>query len=402
MSDFSHRKSFPRCSELQAIERLKLLSGASVEKASELASSNFEGMRFHHTPEQIVSEAELALLRTKAVELATKFGFPENRIKIDGQNKNQFDTELASLLFNEMQIIPAEAADDEVWWFITLFLLPDVAMWRFPLPAEISIENPSTWHVRFMDSRRGLFRQAWWRYFLLGEEACGIFLEDEFLNLIDRVALSGFRPLAQALCSEFIERIRGGNYPGAERRSVFRLSMILARRALGYEAIYAMDTDRISNFAKNTFDKAEDLIRNKKSKDLLLESTDEETIASEGSLTSFLSELGDISKLLLPFISKPDLSEQMIFELREMLPVYARLHPENVQVGRISQDLEHLLMSIHSLDREFQIIVYAATAYFLLAEDAIPDSSPGGFDDDEFVLETAFKFLQLSRPSSSL
>ncbi|AXE53946.1 hypothetical protein [Aurantimicrobium sp. MWH-Uga1] len=400
MTEAEHRRSYPRASLLQATARLAELSGMNIDEASKVASNNFEGMRFHHTPEQIVSEEDLMSLRLKTLELATKFGFPTTRTRLDGQSANQFDIELASLLYNEMEIIPAEAADDEVWWFITLFLLPDVALWRFPLANEVSAESPATWHVRFMDRRRGFFRQAWWRYFLLGKEVCEVFNEDEFLNLVDRVALSGYKPLAEALSFEFICRLKTSNYVSGERRSVFRQSMILARRALGHEAVYAMDTERMSIFASTIFDKSEKLVRQAAIGDESIDEAFLESEFSEGSLNKFLTELGTIAQVLMPYITRPNLSDQFIFELREMLPVYARLHPGNEQVAKISQDLEHLLAGIQGLNREDQLIVYAATAYFLLAEDAIPDASKGGFDDDEKVLDLAFKCLQRSRPSS--
>ena len=397
MLESFNRKSYPRATLLQATERLAELSGVDVAEVTELASPNFDGMRFHHTPEQIVTEQELGSLRGKVVELASKYGFPLARMKLDGQSSNQFDRDLAKILVEEMQIIPAEAADDEVWWFITLFLLPDVSVWRFPLPSEATASNPATWHVRFMDRRRGLFRQAWWRNYLLGNEICSHLNEDEFLNLVDRGALSGFRPLANAISLEFISRLNSDVYKGGARRSIFRKAMIQARRALGHVAVHAMNDEQLRKFAFEIFDEAELGINVGTSNENEEDSSNE----FEGSLAQFLMELGDISKLLTPFISKPDLSEKMILDLRSMLPIYSRLHPGDDQVARISQDLDYLLLAIHDLDRERQLIIYAATAYFLLADDAVPDSQPGGFDDDELVLETAFSFLKIPRPSSN-
>src|SRR5579863_2963043 len=53
----------------------------------------------------------------------------------DGVPRGQaaaFDLALGRTLHEHLQVVPADAAHDEVWSFLTLVVFPDVAVMRFP------------------------------------------------------------------------------------------------------------------------------------------------------------------------------------------------------------------------------------------------------------------------------
>ncbi|WP_181698431.1 DUF6339 family protein [Nocardia sp. GTS18] len=99
-----------------------------------------------------VDPAKLQLLRDIVVDLAKESGFPQPP---DAKQKTSFDLQLAVALHREMRISPAEAASGDVWAFLALIVLPDVAHWRYP--------KPPTDRVLGSDLTRHVLGRMWWR-----------------------------------------------------------------------------------------------------------------------------------------------------------------------------------------------------------------------------------------------
>ncbi|MER6422683.1 DUF6339 family protein [Streptomyces sp. NPDC001137] len=99
-----------------------------------------------------VSAAQLKELRAGVVDLAKDAGFPDDS---DRAGNADFDLRLAALLHAEMGMVPAEAASRDVWAFLALVLLPDVAFWRYPLPPKDRVLGT--------DLTRHVFGRLWWR-----------------------------------------------------------------------------------------------------------------------------------------------------------------------------------------------------------------------------------------------
>ena len=100
---------------------------------------------------------------------------------------------MPALLHQYMRIVPADAANGDVWSFLTLVVLPDVAFWRFPNPPD----------VRLLGRPRNVFRRYWWRAHVLGAEDGGLAArlgEDQHVQIEERrAAIGGNPPLARAL-----------------------------------------------------------------------------------------------------------------------------------------------------------------------------------------------------------
>ncbi|MFJ9115388.1 DUF6339 family protein [Streptomyces sp. NPDC102394] len=99
-----------------------------------------------------ISSAQLQELRVGVVDLAKQAGFPDES---DRARNADFDLRLAALLHSEMGMVPAEAASRDVWAFLALVLLPDVAFWRYPLPPKDRVLGT--------DLTRHVFGRMWWR-----------------------------------------------------------------------------------------------------------------------------------------------------------------------------------------------------------------------------------------------
>ncbi|WP_430382625.1 DUF6339 family protein [Streptomyces sp. P10-4] len=99
-----------------------------------------------------ITPAQLRELREGVLGLAKQAGFPDD----SARNRNSdFDLQLAALLHTEMGMVPAEAASRDVWAFLALVLLPDVAFWRYPEPPKDRILGT--------DLTRHVFGRLWWR-----------------------------------------------------------------------------------------------------------------------------------------------------------------------------------------------------------------------------------------------
>ncbi|HET9896507.1 MAG TPA: hypothetical protein VFQ44_16390 [Streptosporangiaceae bacterium] len=103
-----------------------------------------------------------------------------------------FDLALGHTLHEYLQIVPADAAHDETWSFLTLVVFPDVAVFRFP----------NMHFDRFIGGPRNVLRRAWHREEVLGEllySAERPLGEDELVGLFERSALARNRALIRRL-----------------------------------------------------------------------------------------------------------------------------------------------------------------------------------------------------------
>ncbi|MFE7261984.1 DUF6339 family protein [Streptomyces sp. NPDC057592] len=99
-----------------------------------------------------VSADRLRELREGVVDLAERAGFPDDS---DRTRNAEFDLALAALLHAEMGMVPAEAAARDVWAFLALIVLPDIAFWRYPQPPRDRVLGT--------DLTRHVFGRLWWR-----------------------------------------------------------------------------------------------------------------------------------------------------------------------------------------------------------------------------------------------
>jgi hypothetical protein len=103
-----------------------------------------------------------------------------------------FDLTLGCALHENLKIIPADAAHDETWSFLTLVVFPDVAVIRFP---DMHVD-------RLIGKPRNVLRRAWFRQEVLGDllhstdRPLG---EDELVGLFERSALARNRALIRRL-----------------------------------------------------------------------------------------------------------------------------------------------------------------------------------------------------------
>ena len=203
---------FPRLDRRVALERLGALRSLSVDELSRRMPLDDVPTRFSPVGGVRVTAEELAGLREAVVATATEQGFPSR----DASSLGAFDTACARVLHETMLITPYEAGHEEVWTFLTLALLLDVAAWRYP---NLNDERV----VGTVD--RNTFRRLWWRAHILNEPATewnGLYGlgEDELVQIMERPTLWGQPMLARALALRFAREVAAD--PSVPRMDLMR------------------------------------------------------------------------------------------------------------------------------------------------------------------------------------
>lgn len=138
-----------------------------------------------------VDSDRLSLLQTVIREVAAEAGYPNPL-----QSRTQmFDRPCGTAIYDVMDIVPADAAAEDVWSFISLVLAPEIGPWRFPERAE----------ERLLGRPRNVLRRLWWRAWALGPDldaapdGCAPFGEDEFVGIMERPSIGGNPRTARAV-----------------------------------------------------------------------------------------------------------------------------------------------------------------------------------------------------------
>ena len=129
-----------------------------------------------------------------------------DRGQVTRQEAAAFDLALGRTLHKTLEIVPADAAHDETWSFLTVVVLPDIAVLRFPDMHE----------DRLLGTPRNVLRRVWLREEVMGDLQRGAerpLGEDELVGLFERTSLARNRRLLRRLAVAVLE------YEGSVARS---------------------------------------------------------------------------------------------------------------------------------------------------------------------------------------
>jgi hypothetical protein len=191
----------------------------------------------------VVTEEMLARVRENvrsALERADpRFGCPLLTGRVA-----EFDRTVGFELYTHMQILPADAASEGVWSFMTLILLPEIGPWRFPEAGA----------KRYFGVHRNVLRRTWWRAHLLGPDLGGRrnasphLGEDELVQIFERPTLAANPRLTRAIVSTIHEAspqltIARTTFVRDFTRRVVRLTPFLCLDAFSYANLQKLLTD---------------------------------------------------------------------------------------------------------------------------------------------------------------
>lgn len=175
-----------------------------------------------------VGADKLFEVRASIRAIAEDAGYP----RAPGAATQRFDQSCGSMLLRTMGIVPADAAEEGVWSFLTLVVVPEIGPWRFPGRSD----------ERLLGRPRNVLRRTWWRAWALGPalefapEGCTPLGEDESVQIMERPSLGGNRRIAAALQAALWRAERRGLE--VARSEVMRE---LARRARATKSHISLD-----------------------------------------------------------------------------------------------------------------------------------------------------------------
>lgn len=190
---------FPRLSKLEAERRFGEIEHLSVADLFVSDVRVSDEATFAQTGGTRITREELKRIRQSVIKIAERFGFPEAG---NEKTRAEFDATCAVWLRKQANIESGEGFRDEVWAYLTIELLPDIAAWRFP--------NRNA--RRFLGGVRNAFQRLWRRAFLLdhAEDAKKLrdylksLQEDSFVQLIERPGSSANPYIASRVAAAWV------------------------------------------------------------------------------------------------------------------------------------------------------------------------------------------------------
>lgn len=180
-----------------------------------------------------ISDELLKQLRDAIVISARKYGFPGFR----PSSFLDFELEVAEALAEWAPLWIAqgtpsgEALRNECWTFITVVVLPDVALWRWPAKSDEAGSGIRSWRGRMVGGTRNAFQRIFRRVMCLDRgvdhpDRWGLIRrlqEDDFSAILERPGLSSNRDIAVCLGEEYLAmKDRLGELTAAVRQDVYR------------------------------------------------------------------------------------------------------------------------------------------------------------------------------------
>lgn len=236
---------YPRLGRAHSLSIIREILPISIRQVSKISNTTHE-MQYFYDQTKAVDQQTLEPLRKQIIDLALGLGFPDSSIV--GAKKSEFDRAAAGILEDNLSILPTEAACDEVWNFITLVLLPDIAKWRYPN------KDGNLTYERWLGSDRNVFRKLWWREATLGRELSNQLGEDQVVAIMERPRLGGNGDLARAIAKAYLQMV--SNYESVPREKIMRLGAMNVRRRVPFLAFEVLDTFQLDECVLEIFEES--------------------------------------------------------------------------------------------------------------------------------------------------
>lgn len=191
------RYAYPRLSDADTLARLqevRHLAATEPARLAELVSDRHPHAQPVATGALVAPPVQIGCVRRRVVE---QLGQLLSVTPVPRSAVARFDTALGKVLHSSLEILPADAAHQETWNFMSAVVFPDLVWARFPDLHE----------SRFMGGARNALRRVWLRHEVLGEiqtEAANPLGEDELVGLFERTSLARNRPLIRVLARKVL------------------------------------------------------------------------------------------------------------------------------------------------------------------------------------------------------
>jgi hypothetical protein len=236
--------TYPRISQRTAESLLMEQRRLSVNEVAALASTSHPQQEWHPTIPARVTEEDLQLLRSAIAHLAAAHGYPRHLAR---GGHALFEQELAVLMYEQMRIVPAEAAAGGVWSFLALVLLPDVTAWRWPdRPRERFIGGDL-----LIGNNRHALGRLWARAYVLGVYSSAGLIEDNMVQILERSTFGGNSRLARAIAYVHLRTIAADE--SLSSQELMRDAMKRLRRLALLICFAALDDNQLRELLDGVF-----------------------------------------------------------------------------------------------------------------------------------------------------
>ena len=370
--------AFPRMNADDAAERVRKLSPLSLSEIRDQATTSLIGATFYQTASVRISSNDLDEIQEAVRILASEHGYPLAQAR---GRSIEFDRQLTTMLLSSLKILPADASEEGVWSFLTLNVLPEIALWRFPNTPGDGEEVRDNYE-RLVGKPRNVFRRAWWRGYILGPDYSTRLIEDEAVGIMERPSIGGSPRLARKVAEVHLQNVaREG---AGSRQDLLREGIKRLRRRMGQISVHVLSDEQLHGLVVDSF-----TLRTNRSS--------ETRIARAQSTIEKFRELVPTSWMTIAD-SATEVSWDRMSRLLDLLAIHKINNPENESVARkIAIDLERLVEGWDAFTADERSVVHAAVVYFLDTNDGIPDHLPNGLDDDDEVVSAAYSALNRVR-----
>lgn len=213
---------YPRLPPSAARNRIVEIKGRSPVDLGRLCTADSPQAIYPATGGVRVPRGLLAEVRNDLLVAARSLGFPEG----NHANAVQFDWAAAPILLAGLRLHPAEACRNDVWSFLTMVLLPDLATWRFPNQNE----------RRLLGGDRNTFQRLWWRAYLLADSSDEDpwrllrLPEDAMVGLMERPGISSNPEVTRAIARTVATIAEA--LPNTKKEDGWRLAYKLIRQRI--------------------------------------------------------------------------------------------------------------------------------------------------------------------------
>ena len=228
------------------LELSKTLEGIDLLKSGAFnfeESMSIEDYHLRPFTTRGISNEELAKFRTGVLSMAGVSDVNVKDITLKPIEFDQLFVRNCQILFQDFESI--DTFQSEVWSYITIRVLPDLALWRWPDNApERYFGNPE----------RNAFQRLWHRSFILGPELGSELQEDEAISIFERMEALGSNknvavPLARRIVTYRLNRSK--EEPGSSE--VTSQVVVRLRRAMAVTNIVSLSEVEIENLIDDQF-----------------------------------------------------------------------------------------------------------------------------------------------------
>jgi len=204
---------------------------------------------YHLRPFTDTSVSNERLMESREVffrELGSTTGSIED-LSVSFGDFDRIFTRIASEIFHDMS--PIDGFNKDVWSYITMRVLPDLALWRW---------NVNKTDERFLGgSERSCFQRLWLRSYVLGGNLASQLQEDEAVNIFERPeALGGNRRLSLAIANYIVSNRGVVDSNSGEKiisTEIVKQTAKRLRRAMSVEVVQSMTEAELEKHVARTF-----------------------------------------------------------------------------------------------------------------------------------------------------